>query len=111
MAKINKAKLKKRTFILTGMLFLLGGFVFIGDGKLVFGALQVLGGITNLLMAFMRTQHQKWLKTTELSLNILNIIIPISIALDYFQSGTRYIQYVWIFVAILNTAVWIFRRN
>jgi len=34
-------------------------------------------------------------------LGIANIILPLTIAVDYFQSGAKYIQYVWVFVAVM----------
>lgn len=106
----RKKKIKIGNAFLTGSLFFLSGLQFIGTGKDFFALFQIIGGLLNIADGI--NLKKQFLKTQKLHfiLGIANIILPLTIAVDYFQSGAKYIQYVWIFVAMMWTIAFIVQR-
>ena len=37
----------------------------------------------------------------------INVVVAITVAIDYIQSGTQYIQYVWMLTALLSLGVFV----
>ncbi|MEZ4917968.1 MAG: hypothetical protein R2792_02590 [Saprospiraceae bacterium] len=103
----RKAKALKGVSILNGFLFLLSGVGFIEKGKLLFGFLQILASALNLRVAFMKSPDSPAARMLNRAIGIMNILIPISIAVDYIQSDSKYIHFAWIFVALLSLFVFI----
>ena len=100
-SKTRKEKLLRFTFILNGFIFLMGGISAMGVGKLWLGAPQLLAGIFNLLMVvqFLGTNPKKYINYL---IYLMNAVVAIFVCMDYIQSGTQYIQYVWMFVAVMS---------
>lgn len=104
----RKQRINRMVFFLNGFLFLLGGYTFLESGKTTFGLIQLVAGVLNLLAGF-RPNPPRYLL---ISLFLMNILVAGSVALDYFQSGASYIQYAWLFAALMSTvALIIFLRK
>lgn len=103
----RKKKFQIANAVLAGILFLLSGFGFIENGKLLFGIFQIAGGALNLFHGFNLKKQFYKNKNLSLAVGIANIIIPFTIAVDYFQSGAKYIQYVWVLVAVISLVAFI----
>lgn len=97
----NKNKLNIIAFLLNGILFLMGGILLINDGKLTFATIQVLASILNIIMVF-KIRNKGKIEKLNYILLAMNIIVCIAIAIDYILEGKSYIQFVWIFAAILS---------
>lgn len=99
--KSRKEKLKKAIFALNGCLFLLSGITACLDWKIVFGIIQIIAGLINLSFLLKRlTATQK--NGLQILVYLMNIIVAITVALDYYNEGTEYIQYVWILTALIS---------
>ena len=100
-SKTRKEKLLRFTFILNGFIFLMGGISAIGIEKLWLGAPQLLAGIFNLLMVvnILGANPKKYINYL---IYLMNTVVAIFVCIDYIQSGTQYIQYVWMFVAVIS---------
>ena len=98
----KKQKLLRATAFLNGFLFLMGGFSFINDGKLLFGSIQLLASVLNILSGLNVSIVKKWGRALRLGIGFLNVMVAATVAVDYYQSDTQYIQYAWAFAAIMN---------
>lgn len=105
METLRKKRLTRFSFILNGMLFLLGGYGFIAEGVYLFGGIQVLGGVLNLLKVKSGPLFGSKSSYLEDGINLFNIIIPITIGFNYQNQGTQYLHLVWFLVAIMNIVV------
>ena len=97
----RKKILTKISFAINGLVFLLSGIEVLEDSKITLCMLLFAASLVNFLMipAFRRN------KTTGiigLAVFVMNIVAAISMAIDYFVSGSRYIQYAWILIALLS---------
>lgn len=103
----RKERINRLVFTLNGFLFVLGGIAPLIEGKLFLGGIQLAAGLFNLLLLlpFTQIRTRVWLNRVVL---LLNIVVAISVALDYISAGKRFIQYVW-FLAALGSfiALWI----
>lgn len=96
-----KNRFLRLAFLLNGLIFLFAGAMLISDNKVVFGILQLLASILNLSMIIhFRNENAK--KKIEYAILIANIIVSLSIAIDYILSGKLYIQYMWIMAAVMS---------
>ncbi len=102
-----KAKRKQRVIravsISSGMIFLMGALDFMSNGKIAFGALQIVAGLLNLLSALPEDRLPRWRLGLKYGVLALNVLVAITVAIDYAQAGTQYIQYAWAIVAIIST--------
>ena len=98
---MRKKILTRVAFSLNGALFLLGGIVLIDEGKLVLGIIQLLASILNISMIIKISNKQKVEKLNYVIL-AMNVVVCLSIAIDYMLANTSYIQYVWILAAIVS---------
>ncbi|GAB5472658.1 MAG: hypothetical protein Mars2KO_07570 [Maribacter sp.] len=97
----SKDKLNSIAYALNGILFLMGGITLIDDGKLIFAAIQVLASILNIMMVLKIRKKGKIEKLNHIIL-AMNIVVCISVAVDYILANKSYIQFVWIFAALLS---------
>ena len=97
-------------FVLNGMLFLLGAWGFINDQKLFFAAIQLLASLLNFGMIWnlRKGLNKSWL---ELTILFMNIIVALTVAIDYIQAGKTYIQYAWFFAAFMSAIAFLIKAN
>lgn len=100
----KKARIIKTTFILNAFLFLLGGIDLIELQQPIFGSLHLLAGFCNLLLVITFKNEAIKRKLNYLVL-IFNCIVATIIAINCFNNGKQYIQYVWILAAVLSLFV------
>ena len=104
----RRRKIRTFHFMLTAFLFLLSGITFTQDGKTFFGAIQISAGLFNLFAGIKVAKGKAISKNINLILGLMNIVVAIIIAVDYFNAGAKYIQYVWILVAMITAvALWV----
>jgi len=101
MSKNKKEKLYKVPTILNAFLFVFSGFTFIGSNKILFGIIQIVAGSLNLILLPNRIP-QKTKTIFSYLVFVFNIIVAVTISIDYFNAGKEYIQYVWIVVALIS---------
>jgi len=107
MKQARKERINRLVFTLNGFLFVLGGIPALMEGKPFLGVIQLAAGLFNflLLLPIKQIQTRIWLNRIVL---FLNIVVAISVALDYIAAGTRFIQYVWLLAALGSViALWI----
>ena len=97
----RKRKISRILFILNSFLFLISGIDLLTNNKLIFASLQIFAAMLNLSM-IVEFKHKQINKKIELLVLVMNIIICIFMAFDYIQSGKSYIQYIWMFAAIMS---------
>lgn len=97
----KKNKLNIIAYSLNGLLFLMGGVLLINDGKLIFATIQLLASILNIIMVLKIRKKRKIEKLNYIIL-AMNIIVCISVAIDYILANKSYIQFVWFFAAVLS---------
>ena len=68
----------------------MGGIVLIGDNKLVLGILQLLAPILNISM-IVKIRNEKTSEKLNYAILVMNVIICISISIDYMLANTSYI--------------------
>ncbi|MCB0750875.1 MAG: hypothetical protein KDC52_05325 [Ignavibacteriae bacterium] len=101
MMKNNKTKFIKISIILNAVLFILSGISFIGSSKLLFGMIQLVAGFFNLML-LPSVMSQKSKNIVTYLVYVFNIIVAVTISIDYFDVGKKYIQYAWIIVALFS---------
>jgi len=85
---------------MNGLIFVLGSLVYFEESKVSFAALQIIAGIINfILLAKSRKTINKVFNIAALA---LNIVVAISVSVDYFLSGKTYIQYLWMLTALFS---------
>ena len=91
----GRDRLNRLSLILNSFIFIISAYLFFSDGKLLYAGIIFFTGLFYLialrLMSFSKT-------VTDLCLYILNMIVALVTALDFFSRGTRYIQYAWLSV-------------
>lgn len=110
MDKKRKDKLSRFGFILGGFLLLLNGVVSIGQTKLIFGLVQIFGSILNfgMLSNFKSIRSKQIL---EAFIFVMNSVISLLIAINYFKAGSTYIQYMWMFSSIMFLLALIYKKR
>ena len=101
---IKKERLYKFTYIINGLIFLVGAVQMFEENKPLFGIVQVLAGISNLFMLILLGK-QKIKDLLTYLIYIFNILVAVSVSVYYFTSGKNYIQYAWILVSIMYVIV------
>ncbi len=97
----RKKRFIRMAFLLNGLLFLLGGLDFFGDDKLFLGMLEIFAGMLNLAM--LRKAKPRAVKEfLGYAILLMNVVVALSIAIDYFQMGKSYIQYMWLAAAAMS---------
>ena len=98
--------------IVNAFTLFMGGLHFVGDGKIGFGSLQFITAALNVALLFTNTPARTSY-CLYLLLFALNILIAISIAYDYIQQGSKYIQYMWMLTAgiTLGASIVFARKN
>jgi hypothetical protein len=108
----SKRKRPERfSFLLNGIIFIFGGLILFHDGKTILGIIQLVTGFSNLVMLRLHTERTR--RFVNRIILILNILVAISVSADYFITGKKYLQYVWIAVAAISLVSLIidFRRR
>ena len=82
------------------MLFLMGGLDFLDQGKTLFGAIQVVVGIANLL--FLALQKKRTRKSLDRIALLLNAIVCAVVAIDYFDQEKTLLPYAWILAGLVS---------
>ncbi len=96
----KKQRISLFTFILSGVLFTMGGLLLIAESKIWFGLLQLAAGIFNFgAVAFRKKAIRARL---ELVVFLFNILVALSVAWDYMLAGKQYLQYAWFMAALLS---------
>ena len=103
MDKQRKQRIVRIVSLVTGLIFLMGALDFIDRGRPLFGVLQIVAGLLNLLSALPPEKLPRWQGTLKYGVLGLNVLVAISVAIDYFQAGKQYIQYAWVLIAIIST--------
>jgi len=106
----RKDKFSKIAFLLNGILFLIAGIGLVNDSKLTLGILQLFAAILNLAM-IINFKNERAKGILEYAILTMNIIVSLSIALDYILLGKSYIQYAWIIAAFVSLIALIKRRK
>lgn len=96
----KKRRITKGVFLLNGAVFLLSAVILFYDGKALFASLQMLAGISNVIM--LMPVDKKVRERFYYIVLVFNIAIALATSLDYFISGKKYIQYAWIIIAVFS---------
>lgn len=80
----ESSKFHRVAFVINGMVFILGSMVFMEDNKTFFGIVLLLAGLVNLAGLIPRFRN-----VTGFWIQIMNIIVAIITAWDYFDSGKK----------------------
>ncbi len=99
----QKSKRQKFAAVLNGLIFNLGGALYIEDGKLFFASIHFLAGFANSLS--MGPWKQRYSKSVANFIQVFNIIIAVMSAWDHFRAEKKYIPYIWILVALFALAM------
>ncbi len=108
----RKQRFIKMAFLLNGLLFILEGLDLFGDSKLILGMLEVVAGVFNLLM-LRKIKNARAKEFLEYAILLMNIIVALAVANDYFEMGKQYIQYMWLATAAMSAIAFIihFRKK
>ncbi|WP_422360014.1 hypothetical protein [Reichenbachiella sp.] len=100
---MNKHKLSTIVFVVNGILFFLGGAGLLGEGKVIFGAIQIVAGACNIaILIGTRKSHRRHI--INLLILLMNVVVAGSISWDYTLAGKQYIQYAWLVAALMSLA-------
>lgn len=108
MTSDRKKRLSRVGFILGGLLLLMNGLVALGANQPLFGSIQLVAAGLNIGMLF-KSFSERSKQRLEALLFLMNSVMSLFIAIGYVQSGAHYIQYVWIFSALLYVVVFFIR--
>ncbi len=97
----KKNRLELVAFSLNGFLFLLGGVVLIDENKIVLGIIQLVSSLLNILM-IVRIRNKKRVEKLNHAILVMNVIVCISVGIDYMLANKTYIQYAWFFAAVVS---------
>ncbi len=99
--KMRKEKLTRAAFLLNGFLFLMGGVDLVQNEKIVFAAIQLIASLLNfgVLAGFKNEKIKKNLNTLIL---LMNVVVSLSVGIDYHLSGKSFIQYAWYLAALVS---------
>ncbi len=97
----RKEKTNRVVFALNSFLFILGAIDPLSQGKILFGGIQLLAGISNFvfLLSLRKGKPNLWLNRLVL---LMNVIVAIAIGFDQIAAGKQYIQYAWFFAAFAS---------
>lgn len=94
MEQQRKARLVRAASLINGVLFLMGGIQLMGEDKLLYGTLQLLAAMLNLAM-LVPFKNDGVKQKLNLAILFMNIVVSLSVAINYQRSGSSYIQYAW----------------
>lgn len=106
----RKNKFSKIAFLLNGLLFLIAGIGLIKDSKLTLGILQLFAAMINLAM-ILNFKNEKIKRMLDYAILMMNIVVSLSIAVDYMLVGKSFIQYAWIIAAFVSLIALIKKRK
>lgn len=109
MALNKRQRLSLITFLISGFLFILGGITLLEDEKIILGSIQILAGISNLVILAIRNPSIK--TKLELVILLFNVIVAITVAIDYILEGRKYLQYAWFLAAFLSGVALVMTRK
>ena len=97
----RKEKINRIVFALNSFLFIMGAIDPLSQGKMLFGGIQLLAGISNFafLLSLRKEKPNFWLNRLVL---LMNVIVAIFVGLDQIAAGKQYIQYAWFFAAFAS---------
>lgn len=107
----KKHKISLATFLLSGFLFVLGGITLIEESKLVLGGIQLLAGVFNIAVLAYKNPVVK--AKLEIVILTFNVLVAITVAIDYILEGRKFLQYAWFLTAFLSaiTLVVTYRKH
>ena len=93
--------------LLNGLIFLLGAVALLKESKTVLAIPQLVASVLNFSL-LLKIRNDKLALGMSIAVFVLNILVCLTIAVDYFLSGSSYIQYAWILAAVLSLIALIF---
>ena len=88
----------------------MNGILAISKANLFFGIIQIVGSVLNFGILLNTKSISAKQKTEDLIL-VMNSMIALIIAFEYFKDGGKYIQYVWMLTSILYIIVLVIKRS
>ncbi len=111
----SKQARKRRAVILSSFLnfgiFLTGAFSFITAGKWIFGGIQLITALLNGYVGLRVKQEKERIPLLFFGLCFFNVLTALVIALDYYQEGSDYLHFAWIFVAMVSVISFIIQQK
>ena len=104
----RKKKFTRIVFILNGLLFLLAAFDYASQTLWAFTTLHFTAAMLNLSM-IKKFRSEKRKELFSYGILLMNIIVPIALAMDCIAQGKQYIQYAWFLAALMSTVVLILK--
>lgn len=101
----GKKRLLLITFAMNGLLFLMGGLDFLDQGKTLFGTIQVVVGVANLL--FLALQKRRTRKSLDQAALLLNAVVCAVVAIDYFDQEKSLLPYAWVLAGIVSLVAFV----
>ncbi len=97
----TRRKLAQLSLGISALVFFTGGIYSLTDGTVEYGVFQLLAGAVNLI------QLSSWPDSGEQRAMvaftfILNVIIALTVAWDYYQQGTRFLHFAWVLAAVFS---------
>lgn len=106
----KKEKLSRFSFVLNGFLFGLSAFTQFSEKSYLVAFIHLLAAAANLLM-LVEFNSQSLKEKLNLGVFFMNVVVAVSIALQYYRSGSKYIHFVWILTAVLSSFVFVKMLN
>lgn len=101
MNQARRNRIIRISYLLNALLFFVGGFELLGNDKLGFAIIQFMASSLNLF-GFLFTLNPKTNTSFKQSILVLDILVAMSVAVNYAQEGKQYIQYAWALAAVMN---------
>ncbi len=109
MALNKKQRLSLITFLLSGFLFILGGITLLEEEKIILGSIQILAGISNIVILVFKNPSIKG--KLEFVILLFNVVVATTVAFDYISEGRKYLQYAWFLAAFLSGVALVMTRK
>lgn len=107
----TKERLSKVVFALNAFLFLLSAIGLGEQGKWLLATIQGLAAALNIIL-LLRFLSMKSRKLLGQAVFIMNVLVCLSVAIDYQSSGSNYIHFAWYLAALISLlAIFINRKK
>ena len=101
MDQARKDLLIRVSYLMNALLFFMGGFVLIEDERVLFAIIQFIASSLNLL-GFLFALDRRVAFRFKQSVLLVDILVAMSVAVNYAQEGRQYIQYAWAVAAVFT---------
>lgn len=98
----GKEKAKRLEFMLNTLVFVVTAIDFLDEGQIYMALVLFFLGLINLITFLVVRVHQHLGKVI---VSIINIVASLAISYSFFVTGSRFIKYAWLGIALINFVV------